>query len=341
MKKQIELLKKYGVTNYTIQKGVIVINKYLNLNELNSVEKDFLKGVTILGNLYLSSLTSANKDFLKGTTIGKDLYLNSIKSVDKDFLKDTKIGGTLELNRLTSVNKDFLKGTTISGNLFLNSIKSVNKDFLKDTAISRHLHLNSLTSVEKDFLKGAIIGGSLHFSNLKSFDKGFLKNTTIGGILHLPSPSTVSYSSLNLRNNVKRFEVGYNEKKGYCYFDDILRVVSSVKETRGYVIYTTPFGFIAQKNDKTAHGKTVKKSIVDLEFKFISEKLKKEPILADTVFTNQYYRILTGACEQGIIDWKKSNKINKDEISADKLLPLLKKTKAYGLDIFKQMIDWD
>jgi len=107
------------------------------------------------------------------------------------------------------------------------------------------------------------------------------------------------------------------------------------------VIYTTPFGFIAEKDDKTAHGETVKKSIADLEFKFIAEKLKKEPILADTIITDQYYRVVTGACEQGIIRWKGFNKIDKKEIRADELLPLLEKTNAYGLDIFKQMIEWD
>jgi hypothetical protein len=39
MKKQIELLKKYGVTNYTIENDVITINGSLYLNSLTSVER--------------------------------------------------------------------------------------------------------------------------------------------------------------------------------------------------------------------------------------------------------------------------------------------------------------
>jgi len=286
----------------------------------------------------LSGLTSVDKDFLKDTTIGRSLYLRFLTSVDKDFLKDTTIGGNLDLSSLTFVDKYFLKGTTIGGNLHLRSLTSVDKDFLKDTIIGESLCLSGLTSVDKDFLKGTTIGETLDLSSLTSVDKDFLKDTTIGGGLDLNGFTSVDKNIL--RNNAKQLEVGYNEKNSYCYFDSILRAVSSVKETRGYVIYTTPFGFVAQKDGKTAHGKTIKKSIIDLEFKFISEKLKKEPILADTIITDQYYRVVTGACEQGIIGWKRSNKFDKEEIRADKLLPLLEKTNAYGLDRFKQLVDW-
>ncbi len=94
LEKQIELLKKCGVNNYTIDGEKITIN----------------------GSLYLSSLTSANKDFLKGTTINGYLSLSSLTSADKDFLKGTTINGYLSLSSLTSADKDFLKGTTIDIN---------------------------------------------------------------------------------------------------------------------------------------------------------------------------------------------------------------------------------
>lgn len=83
---------------------------------------------------------------------------------------------------------------------------------------------------------------------------------------------------ISLNKNVKQLEIGYNKEDGYCYFDGILSKVLSIKKTKGYIIYTTPFGYIAQKGDKTAHGNTIKKAISDLEFKFIAEKLKNEPI---------------------------------------------------------------
>jgi protein tyrosine/serine phosphatase len=316
MKKQIELLKKYNVTNYKIEDNKIIINGSLNLSSLTSVDKDFLKNTTINGSLNLYSLTSVDKDFLKNTTINGSLDLHSLASVDKDFLKNTTINGNLYLNSLTSVDKDFLKNTTINGSLYLYSLKSVDKDFLKNTTINGYLYLNSLTSVDKDFLKNTTINGSLNLYSLTSVDKEMLEK------------------------NVKKLQEGYNEEKGYCFFDGILSKVLSVKKTRGYTIYTTPFGFITQKKNKTAHGETIKKAIQDLEFKFIAETLKKTPIKANTFITEQYYRIITGACEQGVREWKMRNNIEEDKIKAKDLLPILEKTNAYGLDKFKELVSF-
>ena len=86
LKKQIALLKEYGVNNYPIKDGVITINGSLDLRSLTTVDKDFLKGTTINGYLYLSSLTTVDKDFLKGMTINGSLDLRSLTTVDKDLL---------------------------------------------------------------------------------------------------------------------------------------------------------------------------------------------------------------------------------------------------------------
>jgi len=268
--KQIELLKKYKVIDYTIENGVITINGSLDLRSLTSADKDFLKGTTINGSLYLSSLTSADKDFLKGTTINGSLYLGSLTSADKDFLKGTTINGSLYLRSLTSADKDFLKGTTING----------------------YLDLGSLTSADKDFLN----------------------------------------------KNVNKIKEGYNKKGGYCYFDGILSKVLSVHVRCEYTIYKTPFEFISQKGKFTAHGKTIKKSIEDLQFKVISEKLKNEPIKEDTIIDIKYYRLITGSCEAGVKSWMQQNNIKKESFKAKELLPLLVKTNAYGLDKFKSLI---
>ena len=238
MKNQIKLLKKYGISNYTIENDKITIN----------------------GSLDLSSLTSADKDFLKGTTINGYLYLRSLTSADKDFLKGTTINGSLDLRSLTSADKDFLK------------------------------------------------------------------------------------------NNVKKLKDGYNKEQSYCFFDGILLKVISVSVKKEYTIYTTTNGFVAQKNKFTAHGNTIKKSIQDLEFKIISEKLKKEPIKEDTEFTIKYYRLITGACEAGCVSFMRENNIEfnfidgeaveLDKIKAKDLLPMLEKSKAYGLEMFKSLIQF-
>jgi hypothetical protein len=178
------------------------------------------------------------------------------------------------------------------------------------------LHLSSLKSVDKDFLKGTTINGSLFLSSLTSVDKDFLKK------------------------NISQLKRGFNKEKGYCFFDNILTKVLSVKETNGYIIYTVNNGFIAEKGDYTAHGVSVKKCIQDVEFKVMSEKLKKEPIKKDTIITSQYYRLITGACEQGMKQWKMQNNIVVDEITAKDLLPMLEKSNAYGVENFKKLISF-
>jgi hypothetical protein len=279
LEKQIKLLEKYEVTNYTIENGVITIN----------------------GSLSLSSLTTADKEFLKGTTINGYLYLSSLTTVHKEFLKGTTINGYLSLNSLTTVHKEFLKGTTINGSLYLNSLTTVHKDFLKGTTINGYLDLSSLTDAKKEIV----------------------------------------------RANVRKLEVGYNSEQNYCYFDGTLSKVISVHKKGEYTIYQSPFEYVVQKGDWTAHGKTVKQAIQDLEYKVIAEQLRHDPILETTVITPQYYHIVTGSCNQGIESWINQNFDNNQResvlesgITAKDLLPILREKNAYGLAQFEKLISW-
>ena len=205
-----------------------------------------------------------------------------------------------------------------------------------------------VTNYTIDDSRHITINGYLYLGSLQSCDKDFLKGTTINGYLDLGSLQSCDKELL--KSNVKQLTVGYNAEKGYCFFDGILSKVNSVAKKKGYVIYTTSFGFIAQRGEFTAHGTTVKKSILDLEFKVISEKLKNEPIKKDTEFTVRYYRLLTGACDSGVRSWMQANdipfKIVNEETVEDKpvmavdLLPILEKTKSYGIDKVKSLIDF-
>jgi len=198
-------------------------------------------------------------------------------------------------------------------------------------------------TIENDLLT---INGSLYLESLTSVDKDFLKNTTINGSLDLESLTSVDKDFL--KNNIKLLKKGYNKKLKYCFFDGILSKVLSVHNRNGYTIYKTPFEFIVEKNGYTSHGKTIKKAISDLEFKQASEKLKKEPITEDTLFTVKYYRLLTGACDAGCRNWLENNNIpfkvvdedtvELNPIKAKDLLSILEKSKPYGFEKFKALI---
>ena len=181
------------------------------------------------------------------------------------------------------------------------------------------------------------INGWLDLRSLTSADKDFLQGTTINGLLDLGSLTSADKKAC--KENVKSLEVGYNKKQNNCYFDGILSKVLSVHTRKEITIYRTPFSFIAQKDDFTAHGKTIAKSIEDLQFKIIAEKLKNDPITEDTMISMAYYRVITGSCEQGISSWVNENNLSElTEIKAKDLLPILEKTNAYGLDKFKSLI---
>ena len=176
-------------------------------------------------------------------------------------------------------------------------------------------------TLEKDC---TTINGSLYLSSLTSADKDFLKG------------------------NIKKLMPGYNKKLAYCFFDGILSKVISMREIKGYVIYKTPFEFISQKSTYTSHAKTIKRAIEDLEFKIISEKLKNNPITLDTKITVKYYRLITGACDIGCRQWMQTNKVpfkivdnftvELNPIKAKDLIPILKKSNAYGFEKFKSLL---
>ena len=181
--------------------------------------------------------------------------------------------------------------------------------------------------------------------------------------LHAVSlPKVTKIGSDCFRYNNALTEVSLRNKKyrvkdvdGYCF------VITAEKTAKGIRIYTgynllgvkkgsiiNEVGFVAEKDNFTAHGETVKKAIGDLQFKIIAEKLQNDPIKPDTTFTVKYYRLLTGACDMGCRSWLTANNIpfdvvdgnavEKEPIKAKDLLPLLQKTGAYGLDKFKSLI---
>jgi hypothetical protein len=155
--------------------------------------------------------------------------------------------------------------------------------------------------------------------------------TTFGDGCIYENPALVSLTINNTQFNVKNVD-------GSCF------VIEKQRKFKDAIIYTGyNFGeskkcYVAEKDGFTAHGKTPKDAIKDLEFKIISEKMKNDPIDKDTVITVQYYRAVTGACEFGVRNWMKENNIEVEEIKAGELLPILKKSRAYGLEIFEKLL---
>ena len=197
---------------------------------------------------------------------------------------------------------------------------------------------NALTSV--DFPVVTTIGNYNFYECNALTSVDFPVVTTIGNC---------NFCYCNARTSVTFFNKKFKTK----LIDGYLFVIKNKKTTKGIIIYTgynfysrvsneinKENCYVAEKDNFFAHGNSIKKAIQDVQFKCIAEKLKKEPINADTIITVNYYRLVTGACELGVNSWIKQNNITKEEYRADELLPLLEKTNAYGVDKFKSLVNF-
>ncbi|UUC44407.1 leucine-rich repeat protein [Flavobacterium cerinum] len=136
--------------------------------------------------------------------------------------------------------------------------------------------------------------------------------------------------------------------------DRVLTIIEKSETLNGMLIHT---GFIlnncydgvpnvtetvlVEKDGFFAHGETLKQAIEDLQFKIIAKEIKKEPIHEDTVITEAYYKTITGACTQGVKQWREQNNISQESFIAKELLPILEKTNAYGIEKFKALITFE
>jgi hypothetical protein len=218
------------------------------------------------------------------------------------------------------------------------------------------LYLSNLTTIPEGF--NPTVGGSLDLRNLTTIPEGF--NPTVGGSLYLSNLTTIPEGfnptvggSLDLRNGLKankkepigkiktpKNKLLFWQNGKYVSADDIF---TEVLNKRGNVyrvrkLHSTKEFYLVTDGETHAHGDTLKKAKEDFEFKLISEKLKNEPILADTLININYYRTVTGACEMGVKSWMQQNNMTKESYKAKDLLPILKKTNAYGYERFKQLV---
>ena len=198
------------------------------------------------------------------------------------------------------------------------------------------LDLSSLTTLPEGCSLTA--GGRLDLSSLTTLPEGC--SLTAGGYLDLSS-LTKSPKGFKKSDHERQTVINVFTWQGGKYIKSD-GIFSEVLHKRGNVFKIKQIGkpkeyYLVTDGEKYAHGDTVKKAKEDLAFKIIAEKLKKDPIKPNTVISIQYYRIVTGACEAGVKAWMEHNGITKDKIKAKDLLPLLKKTNAYGYERFEKL----
>jgi predicted peroxiredoxin len=205
-----------------------------------------------------------------------------------------------------------------------------------------YLDLGSLTSIPDGF--NPTVGGDLDLGSLTSIPDGF--NPTVGGGLYWKNNSKrIGANVPQIKKpviNLSWEDGKYRKVDGI--FCEILTERESVIEGETFIISSSKkvnkevYFFIAMKGEYSAHADDLRKAISDLQFKIVAEKLKKEPINPDTEITINHYRLITGACEFGVKNWMEQNGIKVEKIKAIDLMPILKKTNAYGFERFKSLV---
>ena len=99
--------------------------------------------------------------------------------------------------------------------------------------------------------------------------------------------------------------------------------------------------YVVSKNDKFAHGKTVKKAIEELVFKSKTRDIEqyrhmKLDIKKTPIQWGYIYREITGACQLGTEFWIESKGKLKPLYSLQEILELTKA--AYGFDVFNNCV---
>lgn len=160
--------------------------------------------------------------------------------------------------------------------------------------------------------------------------------TTVGDSLSIHSDAKLDAPFLK--------DLKWKSIDGYLFVIESTKVKGDTTIYKGYNIknvkdnvITKEECYVAEQGVYYAHGKTIKKAVEDVNFKTISEKLKKEPINKDTVIDMNYYRLITGACEMGVQSFIKGNGL-KESYKASELLPILEQSNAYGLSKFKELL---
>ena len=290
-----------------------------------------------------------------------------------------KLGASLNLKGFISASFEYLKGKSET-NPKLDCDNQLVSDYYSKLASSGYYsQIASSGDCSKlassgDYSKLASSGG-----NSKIELKGYESIAFCAGETSLIKGKKGNWITLSEFENkkpimVKSAQIGNEEYKDYkgnvlkedtfymlinkefaptAIIDDFkMIIVSNTKCVDGYNIFKTQYysdfkegnkiyQYIAEKNGYTAHGKTIKEAIEDVEFKRlrnmnIDEHIKR--IKEQGYMTANDYRLITGACRYGTNKFLEENNLTwEDKKSVEDVLKLVKG--EYGYSSFKNFVD--
>ena len=215
------------------------------------------------------------------------------------------------------------------------------------TEITGNLDANAV-KMTKAFPRLVKIGGYLHLASLTSAD-GLKLPQSIGGYLHLGSLTSAERAKIATEQNDTRARseaiaisramlLSAFAASGYSFADGILARIVSQRGSVSRVIVCgkTEISYLITNGDDFSHGKTLAEARDGLLYKigsrdtseFKSWTLDREISKRDAI---RAYRIITGACEQGVKTWLEQRE-TPEKITVRGIIELTRG--AYGADKF-------
>ena len=227
---------------------------------------------------------------------------------------------------------EFCGKKEIKGYLDLSGSTSIPDGF--NPTVGGYLDLSGLTSIPDGF--NPTVGGSLDLRGLTSIPDGF--NPTVGAYLDLRGRSTF------IGSNTNTSLISWKKGKFILVDGEFTEVISkrgNVWKVK-HVNTTKEFYLVSNGNNKYAHGDSIKEAKEDLIYK-ISNRDKSDfnHLKLDTVLSFEEsiecYRVITGACSNGVKNFIESNEIKRKSYIISDLIKITEK--SYGGDVFKQFFN--
>lgn len=181
-------------------------------------------------------------------------------------------------------------------------------------------------------------GGSLYLSSLTTLPAGV--TLSAGGTLYLDS-LTSEHQRYQDRDILLRTIDGFTMRLiGSRQVGDA--TLWSAQYFRGH-LDTDPRCFVAQAGDAYAHGETAERALRDLRFKIAQRDLDPDELVAEIkqrgVVRFNDYRLLTGACEDGLREGLRQRGLSPDteELPLAQALELCRD--AYGGKTFTRLME--
>ena len=316
-----------------IRKGSKMKKHIGNLEITEKNQNDFKDIVEVTG--YLHVYSSAKLAAL--TTVGGYLHVYSSAKLEALKLEAlTTIGGSLDVSGTEKLEAPLL--TTIGGSLRISG--SAKFEALTtvggDVRVSGSAKFEALTTVGGDVSvynsakfdapKLTTVGGYVSVYNSAKFDAP--KLTTVGGYVRVDSTANLDAPKLENKNNTSAKEIAARalslsfSLRGLIKIDGILSWLISEKTIGNVTVYEIKIvgklnnSYAVKRGDVYSHGETIEKAIADLRYKISSRdtsEFKDWNVSAKR--TSDYcikaYRVITGACEQGVRDFCKSMDLEK------------------------------